>query len=168
MIPLYFQAVRGESPATVGLRLIVPSLATPIGGVIAGSMMHRGYRLSYNVRMGTSMMLLGNVFALTMGDCGGRWRDVLYLVPANLGLGLTNPSLLFSFICLFEHKGKDHACTSSCHVVLTGCRTSCGDVDRLSDPFHGDHIRRHVNLGRRAEHAAIQVTRCPRPDRRTR
>lgn len=87
------------------MRLIIPSLATPVGGVIAGSLMHRGYRLAYNVRFGTALMLLGNVLAWSMGTTGARWKEFIYLVPANMGLGLTNPSVLFSFISLCEQKG---------------------------------------------------------------
>lgn len=112
MIPLYFQAVRGDGPSAAGLRLIVPSLATPVGGVIAGSMMQRGYRLCYNVRIGTALMLLGNLLALALRMDGSRWKEFLYLVPANLGLGLTNPSVLFSFVSLFEHTGMVLSLTS--------------------------------------------------------
>lgn len=107
MVPLYLQAVRGDGPSAAGLRLIVPSLATPVGGVIAGSMMHRGYRLCYNVQIGTALMLLGNLLALAMGTGGSRWKEFFYLVPANLGVGLTNPSVLFSFVSLFDHAGKE-------------------------------------------------------------
>jgi hypothetical protein len=105
MVPLYFQAVRGDSPSEAGMRLIIPALATPVGGVIAGSLMHRGYPLSLNVRLGTATMLLGNLLATSMGMTGNRWREFVYLVPANLGLGLTNPSVLFSFVSLWEHRG---------------------------------------------------------------
>src|SRR5512140_2816544 len=106
MVPLYFQAVRGDSPSAAGMRLMVPALATPVGGVIAGSMMHRGCRLAHNVRIGTALMLLGNVLACMMGTEGNRWKEFAYFVPAKLGLGLTNPSVLFSFVSLFEHRGK--------------------------------------------------------------
>ncbi|KAK3682826.1 major facilitator superfamily domain-containing protein [Podospora appendiculata] len=116
MIPLYFQAVRGDSPSAAGLRLIIPSLATPVGGVIAGSMMHRGYRLCWNVRIGTGLMLLGNLLALLMGTTGSRWKEYVYLVPANLGLGLTNPSVLFSFVSLFEHREQAVA-TSTVYLI---------------------------------------------------
>ncbi|KAM7197557.1 Major facilitator superfamily domain containing protein [Rhypophila sp. PSN 637] len=116
MIPLYFQAVKGDGASTAGLRLIVPSLATPVGGVIAGSMMQRGYRLRYNVRIGTALMLLGNLLALSMGRSGSRWKEFFYLVPANLGLGITNPSCLFSFVSLFDH--TDQAVASSTVYLL--------------------------------------------------
>ncbi|KAL1839630.1 hypothetical protein VTJ49DRAFT_1291 [Mycothermus thermophilus] len=117
MVPLYFQAVRGESPSVAGMRLMVPALATPIGGVIAGTLMSRGHPLRLNVRLGTLTMLMGNLLALSMGMTGqGRWADFLYLVPANLGLGLTNPSCLFSFVSLFEHKEQAVA-TSTVYLI---------------------------------------------------
>ncbi|KAH8890352.1 MFS general substrate transporter [Thozetella sp. PMI_491] len=116
MIPLYLQAVRGDSPSRAGLRLIIPSLATPVGGVIAGSLMQRCCRLSYNVRVGTALMLLGNVLAMTMGTGGSRWKEFVYFVPANLGLGLTNPSVLFSFVSLFEHREQAVA-TSTVYLI---------------------------------------------------
>lgn len=68
--------------------------------------MQRGSRLSYNVRLGTAMMLLGNMLAVTLGTTGDRRKEFVFLVPATLGLGLTNPSILFSFVSLFGHRGR--------------------------------------------------------------
>ncbi|KAK3381747.1 major facilitator superfamily domain-containing protein [Podospora didyma] len=116
MIPLYLQAVRGDSPTAAGLRLIVPSMATPIGGVIAGAMMHRGFPLCYNVRIGTALMLIGNLLALSLGTGGSRWMESVYMVPANIGIGLTNPSVLFSFVSLFEHREQAVA-TSTVYLI---------------------------------------------------
>lgn len=79
MIPLYFITVRGDSPTAAGLRLIVPSLATPVGGVVAGVLMGRGVRLCRNVQIGTFFMLLGNLLAIAMP--GSRWVEMVYLVP---------------------------------------------------------------------------------------
>ncbi|KAK4665364.1 hypothetical protein QC763_401220 [Podospora pseudopauciseta] len=116
MVPLYFQAVRGDSPSAAGLRLMIPALATPVGGVVAGWSMQRGIKLSYNVRLGTAMMLIGNLLALSMGTTGARWKEFFYLIPANLGLGLTNPSVLFSFISFWEHREQAVA-TSTVYLI---------------------------------------------------
>ncbi|KAK4139266.1 major facilitator superfamily-domain-containing protein [Dichotomopilus funicola] len=116
MVPLYFQAVRGDSPSEAGLRLIIPALATPVGGVVAGVLMHRGYPLCLNVQLGTATMLLGNLLAMSMGITDSRWKESLYMVPANLGLGLTNPSVLFSFVSLFEHQEQAVA-TSTVYLI---------------------------------------------------
>ncbi|KAJ4410033.1 hypothetical protein N0V85_004009 [Neurospora sp. IMI 360204] len=116
MMPLYFQAVRGDSPSKAGLRLVMPSLACPVGGVVAGALMQRGTRLSYNVRLGTAMTLIGNVLAVTLGTTGDRRKEFVYLVPATLGLGLTHPSILFSFVSLFEHRDQAVA-TSTVYLI---------------------------------------------------
>jgi len=129
------------------MRLMVPSLATPVGGVIAGSLMHRGYRLCVNVRLGTAMMLLGNLLALSLGTSGQRWKEFVYLIPANLGLGLTNPSVLFSFISLFEHRGKRAEYERGRQIrVLTLDRTSRGHVHSVPDSIHGHHLWRDSHL----------------------
>lgn len=153
MVPLYFQAVRGDSPTQAGLRLMVPALATPVGGVIAGSSMHRGYRLSDNVRIGTAMMLIGNLLALSMGTTGARWKEYLYLVPANLGLGLTNPSVLFSFVSLWEHRGKEAKEGSNGSQQKTNLfrRASGCNVDRLLDTVHGNDLWRDSDCLNRAK-----------------
>lgn len=52
-------------------------------------------------------MVLGNLLACVMAlFAGSRKMELLYLIPANLGVGLTNPSVLFSFISLFDYKGE--------------------------------------------------------------
>jgi hypothetical protein len=159
MVPLYFQAVRGDSPSEAGLRLIVPALATPVGGVIAGTLMHRGNPLCLNVRLGTATMLLGNLLAMSMGTSGNRWKEFVFLVPANLGLGLTNPSVLFSFVSLFEHGGKQ-VFEWDAAGKLTLSRASCGDIDCVPDPIHGHHLRRYCNIGYRPEYVAGEVAGC--------
>ncbi|KAK3489914.1 major facilitator superfamily domain-containing protein [Neurospora crassa] len=116
LIPLYFQAVRGDSPSKAGLRLVMPSLACPVGGVMAGLLMQHGIRLSYNVRLGTAMTLIGNMLAVTLGTTGDRRKEFIYLVPATLGLGLTHPSILFSFVSLFEHRDQAVA-TSTVYLI---------------------------------------------------
>src|ERR1700761_6790622 len=105
MLPLFFQVVLGDNPAQAGARLIIPSLATPIGGLIMGYSLSHGGRLADLVRVGTALMAIGNFLLATLQFKDARWKYFVYLVPANLGLGMANPSILFSFISAFEHKG---------------------------------------------------------------
>ncbi|KAK5651660.1 hypothetical protein OQA88_11835 [Cercophora sp. LCS_1] len=117
MVPLYLQAVRGDTPSQTGIRLAVPSMATLVGGIVAGSMMQRGIQLCQSVRRGTMLMLVGNLLACVMVVfVGSRKMELLYLIPANLGVGLTNPSVLFSFISLFEYKEQAVA-TSTVYLI---------------------------------------------------
>ncbi|TVY57612.1 putative transporter [Lachnellula cervina] len=104
MIPLFFQVVLQDSPSQAGLRLVVPSLATPVGGLIAGIVMSRVGKLSWLVRMGCFLMMLGNglVASLQFTE-SARWKYVLYLIPANLGQGMAYPGILFTFLAAFDH-----------------------------------------------------------------
>src|ERR1700744_824516 len=108
MLPLFFQVVLLDTPAQAGARLIVPSISTPIGGLIAGYTMSRWGKLAWLVRCGTAMMLIGNLLVVSLRFVDDNWKYILFLIPANLGLGMTNPSVLFSFVSSFEHQGKSH------------------------------------------------------------
>jgi Na+/melibiose symporter-like transporter len=113
MLPMFFQVVLQDSSAKAGARLIVPSLATPIGGVIAGYTMSKYGKLAWLVRWGTLLMTIGNLLVTCLGFTDSSWKYLVFLIPANLGLGMTNPSLLFSFISAFEHRGKQSRETPS-------------------------------------------------------
>ncbi|TVY91668.1 putative transporter [Lachnellula willkommii] len=104
MIPLFFQVVLQDSPTQAGLRLVVPSLATPVGGVIAGIVMSRIGKLSWLVRAGCFLMMLGNGLVASLQYTeSARWKYLLYLIPANLGQGMAYPGILFTFLAAFDH-----------------------------------------------------------------
>ena len=106
MLPLFFQVVLLDTPAQAGARLIIPSIATVVGGIIAGYTMSRWGMLAWLVRCGTIVMTVGNLLVASLGFEDSAWKYFIFLFPANLGLGMTNPSVLFSFISAFEHRGK--------------------------------------------------------------
>jgi len=106
MIPLFFQVILLDSPSKAGLRLVIPSLATPVGGVIAGLIMSRYGRLSELVRAGCFFMVLGNALVASLKYHDAKWKYLVYLFPASLGQGIVYPSMLFTFIAAFDHSGK--------------------------------------------------------------
>jgi MFS family permease len=107
MLPLFFQVVVMDTPSKAGMRLMIPSLSTPIGGLIAGYTMSRYGRLARLIRVGTLLMTIGNLLLVFLNFENASWKYLLFLFPANLGLGMMNPSVLFSFISAFEHRGKN-------------------------------------------------------------
>lgn len=122
MVPLYLQAVRGDSPSATGVRLVIPSLATLVGGIIAGSMMQRGCLLRDSVRRGTALMLLGNLLVCLMVVLGGsRSMELVYLIPANLGVGLSNPrpeqAVATSTVYLIRSMGSIYGVTVTSAIV---------------------------------------------------
>lgn len=106
MIPLFFQVVLSDTASEAGLRLVIPSLATPIGGLVAGFTMSRWGRLSQLVKIGCFFMVLGNGLIASLKFKDSSWKYLVYLFPANLGQGIAYPSILFTFLAAFDHSGK--------------------------------------------------------------
>ncbi|KAK3946866.1 major facilitator superfamily domain-containing protein [Pseudoneurospora amorphoporcata] len=86
-LPLFFQVVLLDSATTAGARLAIPSLATPIGGLIAGVVMSRWGKLITLVRIGTALMVLGNALVTSLAFEDSRWKYLVYIFPAKLGQG---------------------------------------------------------------------------------
>ena len=106
MLPLFFQVVLLDSATTAGARLAIPSLATPIGGVIAGVVMSRWGKLTTLVRSGAILMAFGNALVASLGFKDSTWKYFVYVFPANLGQGIIYPAILFTSLASFDHAGK--------------------------------------------------------------
>ncbi|KAM3518093.1 hypothetical protein MY4038_010186 [Beauveria bassiana] len=111
MLPLFFQAVLLEPAAKAGARLAIPSLAGPLGGLVAGVVMSRWGKLVPLVRVGAFFMLLGNILTATLTFSDSSWKYFAYIFPANFGQGIIYPSILFTSLASFEH--ADHAVSAS-------------------------------------------------------
>lgn len=106
MLPLFFQVVLLDSASKAGARLIIPSLATPIGGLISGIVMSRWGKLAHLVRAGSFFMCIGNVLVMLLQFDDAKWKYVAYVFPASLGQGIVYPAILFTFLAAFDHAGK--------------------------------------------------------------
>ncbi len=105
MLPLLFQVVLLDSPTKAGARLAIPSLATPIGGLVAGVVMSRWGKLLTLVRIGTLLMAIGNALVASLAFEDSHWKYYVYIFPANLGQGIVYPGILFTSLATFEHAG---------------------------------------------------------------
>jgi hypothetical protein len=105
MLPLYFQGVLLDSATRAGIRLIVPSLAAPIGGLVAGIVMSRWGKLLWIVRTGAACMVLGNALTTSLSMEEPSWKYLVYIFPANFGQGMVYPGILFTSLASFEHAG---------------------------------------------------------------
>lgn len=101
-IPLFFQVVLSESASKAGMRLVIPSLGTPVGGLIAGFIMSRWGMLNHLIRLGCLLMAIGNGVMATLNYHDSSWKYIVYLFPANLGQGIVFPSILFTNIAAFQ------------------------------------------------------------------
>ncbi|GAV46427.1 hypothetical protein ZYGR_0A00180 [Zygosaccharomyces rouxii] len=101
-LPLFFQVILGDSTAKAGLRLAIPSVFTPVGGLIAGICMSKFNCLQTLLYVGIAFMCLGNFLFLYIGADATDSLIGFFLIPANLGQGITFPSSLFTFIFAFS------------------------------------------------------------------
>ncbi|KAL5324904.1 hypothetical protein ACEPPN_006023 [Leptodophora sp. 'Broadleaf-Isolate-01'] len=124
MIPLFFQVVLLDSASKAGMRLVIPSLATPIGGLIAGFVMSRWGMLSHLVRLGCFFMMLGNGLVASLKFHDESWKYLIYLFPANLGQGIVYPSILFTNIAAFAQ--ADQAVSTSMVYLFRSMGTVWG------------------------------------------
>ncbi|KAI1141746.1 MFS general substrate transporter [Hypoxylon sp. FL0543] len=116
LLPLFFQVVLLDSATTAGARLAIPSLATPIGGLIAGVVMSRWGKLITLVRTGAVLMAIGNGLVASLNFVDSKWKYFVYIFPANLGQGIIYPGILFTSLATFDH--ADHAvCASTVYLI---------------------------------------------------
>ncbi|KLU90323.1 vacuolar basic amino acid transporter 2 [Magnaporthiopsis poae ATCC 64411] len=116
MLPLFFQVVLEDSATTAGARLAIPSLATPLGGLIAGLAMARWGKLLWLMRLGALVMVSGNALVTSLRFSDSSWKYLVYIFPANLGQGIVFPSVLFTSLASFEH--SDHAVSVSTTYLI--------------------------------------------------
>ncbi|KAL5334503.1 major facilitator superfamily-domain-containing protein [Aspergillus crustosus] len=123
-LPLFFQIVLLDSASTAGARLVIPSLATPVGGLISGVIMSRYGKLSYLMRTGAILMFIGNLLVVTFQFTDSAWKYFVYVIPANLGQGIVYPAILFTVLASFGH--EDHAVSASTVYLIRSLGTVYG------------------------------------------
>lgn len=106
MLPLFFQVVLLDSPTKAGARLAIPSLATPLGGLISGIVMSRWGKLIWLTRLGAVLLLFGNALVTSLQFEDSGWKYFTFIFPANLGQGIIYPAILFTTMASFEHGGE--------------------------------------------------------------
>lgn len=50
-------------------------------------------------------MVLGNALVTSLGFSDAKWKYLVYMFPANMGQGMTYPSILFTTIASHDHSG---------------------------------------------------------------
>lgn len=109
LMPLFFQTVLLDTASVAGLRLVPPSLATPLGGLATGVFMRHSTNLTLLTRGGLFLCFLGASLTVTLGMQDPGWKYSCFLAFGNLGQGIVYPSLLFGTIRASEQKGKSIA-----------------------------------------------------------
>ncbi|KAK2745892.1 hypothetical protein FQN57_003505 [Myotisia sp. PD_48] len=113
-----------DSAAMAGARLVIPSLAAPVGGLISGIVMSRYGMLAQLVRAGCLLMFVGNVLVMLLQFRDASWKYIVFVIPASLGQGIVYPGILFTFLAAFDH--SDHAVSASTVYLIRSLGTVLG------------------------------------------
>ncbi|KAH0521967.1 hypothetical protein TsFJ059_005893 [Trichoderma semiorbis] len=124
MLPLFFQAVLQDSATKAGARLAIPSLAMPLGGLVAGTVMSRWGKLIPLMRTGLVLMTIGQALVTSWAFSDASWKYFLYIFPSHLGTGIVYPATLF--ISIASHAHSDHAVSASTTYLVRSLGTVWG------------------------------------------
>jgi hypothetical protein len=169
-----FQVILLDSPSKAGARLVIPCLATPLGGLISGIVMSRWGKLAYLVRTGAALMFIGNLLVMLLRFNDASWKYFAYVIPANLGQGIVYPGILFTFLAAFDHTGKSIILSSAtiCQLGLPPSaayphskrpllspflyRSCCLRINRLPHPLSRNRLGRRSDLHNYAEYTELR------------
>lgn len=165
-LPLFFQVVLMDSATKAGARLAIPSLATPLGGLVAGIVMSRWGKLITLVRTGAVLMVVGNLLVASLSFVDSKWKYFVYIFPANLGQGIVYPGILFTSLATFEHAGQFSQSSASTvpSQSLNSSRSSHRPrrlrLDRLSDQIAWNSVGGSGHFGHCADYIERPSTGC--------
>lgn len=90
--PLYFQAVKLDSPSLSGFRLAIPAFLLMICGVSCGFFMTRTGRMKTPQVAGSISGLIGAICLSTMWKGIPTWLATIFVIPPSAGQGLMFPA----------------------------------------------------------------------------
>jgi hypothetical protein len=90
--PLYFQAVKLDSPSLSGFRLAIPAIILMICGVSCGFFMTRTGRMKTPQVAGCISGLIGAICLSTMWKEIPTWLTTIFIIPPSAGQGLMFPA----------------------------------------------------------------------------
>ncbi|WEW57712.1 hypothetical protein PRK78_003179 [Emydomyces testavorans] len=90
--PLYFQAVKLESPTNAGFRLVAASITLMISSVLCGCLITVTRRLKPPLLLGSICLICGTFSMSQLHKDVSGWKGMLSIIPSGLGQGLAFPA----------------------------------------------------------------------------
>ena len=113
--PLFFEAVKRESPTVAGLRLLAPFVALSVSGFLSCMTMSFINRIRPLMLFGAILMLMGTISVAFMSRALSSWISLVLLVPSFLGQGFLFPA---TYLCLLQTSpDAEHAIVTSTLIL---------------------------------------------------
>lgn len=153
---VFFQTALLDSASVAGLRMTMPALATPLGGLATGIAMTRGTDLALVTQIGLIILFIGSIMTMKLAMDEPEWKYSACPIPGNFGQGIVYLSLLFSFIRSTTTDGEVlkrlfHTPRSLGLTVQSQIRSCRGYISHLSHTISGNHLGSVRHFNRRAK-----------------
>jgi MFS family permease len=110
--PLFFQAVKLESPTSAGFRMVVSSIGATISSCIAGFVMTWTRRLGPTLWLGSVLLSIGTVTTASLSKEMPDWLAMMCLVPSSLGQGFSYPTITMVLLAVSSRDDQAVATTT--------------------------------------------------------
>jgi MFS family permease len=98
--PLFFQAVRLESPTNAGLRLLPASVGLMVTSVATGFLISWTRKLKPTLIIGSICLVCGSISTGNLNRQLPTWLAVLFIIPSNFGQGFAFPTTVVSALAV--------------------------------------------------------------------
>jgi len=104
--PLYFQAVKLDSPSVSGFRLAIPALTLIIGGVSSGFFITWTGRMKAPQVLGAACALVGAIGLSVMWDDIPAWLATIFVIPPSMGQGTMFPATTLAVLATSKQEDQ--------------------------------------------------------------
>ena len=104
--PLYFQAVKLDSPSVSGFRLAIPAFILMIGGVSSGFFITWTGRMKSPQVLGAASGLVGAIALSVMWDNIPTWLATIFVIPPSMGQGIMFPATTLAVLATSEQEDQ--------------------------------------------------------------
>ncbi|ODH14136.1 hypothetical protein ACO22_06678 [Paracoccidioides brasiliensis] len=98
--PLFFQAVKLESPSAAGIRLLSSSLGLLVTSVSTGFLVTWSRRLTPTLILGFACLLCSGIFTSMLGRDVPTWIAMILIAPSGCGQGFAFPTTMLSVLAV--------------------------------------------------------------------
>jgi len=104
--PLYFQAVKLDSPSVSGFRLAIPAFSIIIGGVSSGFFITWTGRMKAPQVLGAVCGLVGAIGLSIMWDDIPTWLATIFVIPPSMGQGIMFPATTLAVLATSKQEDQ--------------------------------------------------------------
>ncbi|CAI6228775.1 unnamed protein product [Periconia digitata] len=135
IIPLYFQITTEASNSEAGAHLVPGVIGNAVGGLLAGSLIHRTGRYKLLTLFALFFACIGYVLFILRWHGHINWFESLYNFPGGFGMGVVNSTLFVGIQAAIDPEHSAVAASTLYFAGLVGCMTGMAGTSAVLQGF---------------------------------